>query len=289
MTPARSTGACPACGRPVFGGAKWCKARLCSHYAPIWAKDQQRKVFENCNAYSAGDGHAIMLTITAPGARVLPWDDRCAGLGPHKHSGLLGCRVDREAAKAWNATAPDRWRRLHDRCARLTARRTGSRPNMLVRAWETQTRGVLHVHAVIARGHGCDKLASDLYADELRRLSPTYGFGTVDKPTGRARLARESAAYISSYLTKGSGSKRTLCETVRSDELPRSIIHVSTVLTQQTCVTMRSLRFRRLVNRRWQCNLPFTEQRQIELLCAAFDAELEPIHAERGPPERRVT
>jgi hypothetical protein len=56
----------------------------------------------------------------------------------------------------------------------------------------------------------------------------------VDTPTGRARHARESAAYISSYLSQGKGHKRKLGETVRSDQLPRSIIHVSTALTLRT-------------------------------------------------------
>jgi hypothetical protein len=75
--------------------------------------------------------------------------------------------------------------------------------------------------------------------------------------------------------------KEGLSETVRSPEMPRSIIHVSIDLTQKTGVTMRALRFRRLVYARWHCNLTFPEQRNVQLFVEAFDGELVP---ERGPP-----
>jgi hypothetical protein len=282
------TGVCPECGRGTYGGADFCKARRCPHYAPIWARDQQRKVFANLTAYSDGDGHAVMFTPTAPGVGSLPWDeDHCRALGDHKHSGNLGCRVEPQSAREWNDTCSERWRRLNDRAARLTAKQTGRRPHLLTRAFEMQKRGVLHVHAVIARGTWADKHAADVYGRHLARLAVSYGFGHVDEPTGRARAARESAAYISSYLSSKRGGKRTLGETVLSDELPRSVIHVSTRLTMQTCVTMRSLRLRRLIHVRWDTDLPFTEQRSVEQLLAAFPgSELVAVDdSERGPPQ----
>ena len=101
-----------------------------------------------------------------------------------------------------------------------------------------------------------------------------------DTPTGRARLAREAAAYISSYLPTGKGSKRKLGESVRSDQLPRSVIHVSTRLPMQTGVTIRALRFRRLAHCRWRVELPFPEQRLVQDLVAAFPG----YELERGPP-----
>jgi hypothetical protein len=275
------SGRCPACKRPVYAGATYCKARRCPHYAPIWARDQQRKCFENLGAYDEGEGHAVMLTITGPGADVLPWDtERCRPLGEHRCSGLLGCRVDAVAAQAWNATASDRWRRLHDRCARLAKRETGMRPLLLLRAFEMQSRGVLHGHAVVARGTWARKVAAGAYERHLVRLAASYDFGSVDTPTGRARHARESAAYVSSYLTQGKGSKRTLGETVRSDQLPQSVIHVATGLTMRTGVTMRALRFRRLLHSRWSVALPFPEQRGIQELVEAFPGCV----LERGPP-----
>jgi hypothetical protein len=175
---------------------------------------------------------------------------------------------------------------LHDRAARLAARECGSRPRLLTRAFEKQTRGVLHVHAVTGRGSWAEKTATAAYERHLCRLAPSYGFGRIDTPTGRARHARESAAYISSYLSRGKGAKRTLGETVRSDDLPRSIIHVSTALTMKTGVTMRALRFRRLVHARWGLELAFPEQRQVQALVDAFPG----CELERGPPrtERAV-
>lgn len=265
------SGVCPECQGSVYGGAEFCKRRLCPRYAPIWARDQQVKVFENLKAYTEGDGHAVMVTPTAPGADVLPWDEEhCAGLGPHRHSGLLGCRVQPEVAQAWNATCSDRWRRLHDRAARIAARETGRRPRLLTRAFEMQTRGVLHVHAVIARGTWPDKVAADVYNRHVSELAGEYGFGHVDTPTGRARSAVESAAYISSYLSRGKGSKRTLGETVRSDQLPRSIIHVATSLTLLTGVTMRGLRLRRLIWSLWQVSMSHLDQLQVQSILVAF-------------------
>lgn len=278
------TGRCPHCGRGTYGGAAHCKARRCPHYAPIWARDQQRKMFANLDAYGA---EAVMFTPTAPGRDRLPWDEgHCAGLGPHRHSGLLGCRVDRDAVHEWNSSCADRWRRLHDRAARLTARETGRRPRLLARAFEIQSRGALHVHAVVGRGTWSEKVAAACYGRHLERLAPAYDFGHIDTPTGRARLARESAAYISSYLSRGTGAKRQLGETVRSDQLPFSVIHVAVSLTQQTCVTMRALRLKRLVWHRWRVSMDPLEQRGVELLLAAFPgSELLAVDGERGPPE----
>ena len=280
------TGRCPACGRGTYGGATHCKCRRCPDYAPIWARDQQRKCFENLSAYDDGDSTAVMFTLTGPGKEELPWDEsRCVEPGNHKCDGRLGCKVHEDVARAWNASASERARRLFDRSARLTARETGVRPHMLLRGWEQQSRGVLHAHVVIGRGRMVDKRVSDVYGRHLARLASSYGFGRVDEPTGRARAARESAAYVASYLSTGKGHKRKLGETVLSDQLPRSVIHVSTDLTMRTCVTMRALRLRRLVWWRWRVVLPFEQQRGLEDLLSAFPgAELVAVDAPRGPP-----
>jgi len=50
---------------------------------------------------------------------------------------------------------------------------------------------------------------------------------------------------LSSYFVNGKNGKLTLEESVRSGQMPRSIIHVSHRLTQGSRVTMRALRLRR--------------------------------------------
>ena len=188
-----------------------------------------------------------MLAVTAPGSGELPWDTaHCAALGGHRHSGQLGCRVDRARAREWNATASARWRALHRR-AYQEIRRAGLKPTMLVRAFERQHRGVLHVHPVLAFTCPEERRATHLYAGALSELSPHYGFGFTERRL-RPISRRGAAAYLSAYFVTGKKGKETLQESVRSPDMPRSIIHVSTELTQRTGVTMRELRFRRFVH-----------------------------------------
>ena len=59
------------------------------------------------------------------------------------------------------------------------------------------------------------------------------------------REPRAAAAYLSSYFIAGKGSKISLEESVQSNWMPRSIIHVSVDLTRRSQVTMRNLRLRR--------------------------------------------
>lgn len=99
-------------------------------------------------------------------------------MGPeteHRCSGALGCRVDQEAAREWNRTAPDRWRRLH----RGAYQAAGLKPWMLYRVWEHQHRGVLHMHPVLAFGTVAAKAGAHRYARTLRELAQQYGFGLL--------------------------------------------------------------------------------------------------------------
>jgi len=84
----------------------------------------------------------------------------------------------------------------------------------------------------------------------LAELAPAYGFGYVERKV-RPMASRAAAAYLSSYFVTGKGSKPTLQESVTSTALPRSIIHVSSRLTQATGCTMRSLRLRRYAWHTW--------------------------------------
>ena len=238
------TGHCKHCGRFTYGRAATCRRRQCPGYAPLWAGDQRRKLFDNLGAYDGGN--VVVLAVTGPGAEVLPWDETlCRSAGPHAHSGARGCRVDRLQARLWNETASERWRRLHRRTYQAV-RRHGVRPRLLARVFELQQRGVLHIHPVLGFKTGADRHAAQLYARYLFELAPSYGFGHTERKL-QTRSPKRVAAYLSSYFVAGKKGKLSLQESVMSAEMPRSIIHVSAELTQRTGVTMRELRFRRFV------------------------------------------
>lgn len=219
----------------------------------MWAGDQRRKLFDNLAAFAGmvrvKDALVVMFSITAPGADVLPWDRRhCRARGPHRCSGDAGCRVDPWAAREWNRTAPRRWRDLHRRAYIATTRAYGKDCAlwMLCRVWEKQARGVLHVHPVIACATMRQKAAAEYYRARLDEWAGAYGFGFVSRKF-RPQPARGAAAYLSAYFCQGKKGKMTLRESVTTPDMPRSIVHVSTALTQATGVTMRELRFRRFV------------------------------------------
>ncbi|MEA2410874.1 MAG: hypothetical protein QOC77_1435 [Thermoleophilaceae bacterium] len=120
---------------------------------------------------------------------------------------------------------------------------------MLVRVFELQLRGVLHVHPVVAFGTPGQKAAAHSYLRRLVQLAPAYGFGFADRKL-EPIAASAAAAYLSSYFVTGKKEKLALHESVSSPAMPRSIIWVSPRLTQVTGCTMRELRYRRFV---WRC------------------------------------
>lgn len=216
----------------------------------------------------------MLLAVTAPGADRLPWDEQhCRRLGEHRHSGSLGCRVDPRAAREWNQSASERWRRLHRR-AYQAVRRHGVRSTLLVRAFERQRRGVLHVHPVLGFASPAERHAAHLYARYVESFAAHYGFGFTERRL-RKLSTKAAAAYLSAYFVTGKKGKESLQESVMASDMPRSIIHVSTELTQRSGVTMRELRFRRFV---WfiarTAGTSLTEAREIALHAVAGTLDL---------------
>ena len=84
---------------------------------------------------------SVMFTVTAPGADVFPFDARfCVHSPSQKCSGRIGCRVDPDAAEAFNKIAGKWWSQLH-RAAKVRAdRATGHKGKILARVWEKQKR-----------------------------------------------------------------------------------------------------------------------------------------------------
>lgn len=244
------TGVCEACGRSRWSLARTCRRRNCPGYAPVWAGDQRSKLFDNLKALQTLPGRqtdrVAMVTVTAPGARALPWDRAfCAPLGDHGCSGPLGCRVHPKTAGEWNKRAPAQWRRLH-RGAYQRTRARYPRFWMPARVWEKQGRGALHAHVVVPYGSGMQRAAAAFYVRQLHAMAEYYGFGYVDRKL-ESMGARAAAAYLSSYFVSGKREKAQLQHSVMTPSMPRSIVHVSNRLTQHTGITMRELRFRRFV------------------------------------------
>lgn len=244
---------CRYCGRRIPEAVYRCRRRTCPGYAALWAGDQRRRLFANLNAYAdqVPDGvrspRVLVSAVTAPGIEGgMEWDEHhCRARGEHEHSGQLGCRVRVSRAAPWNESAAKRWRDLH-RQVYQRCRREGLRPWLLVRVWEMQKRGVLHVHPVFAYSTLEEKRSADRYLEHLAALRASYGFGYVERKQ-RVREPRAAAAYLSSYFISGKGRKVSLEESVQSNWMPRSIIHVSAKLTQRSRVTMRSLRLKRFI------------------------------------------
>lgn len=227
----------------------------------MWAGDQRQKLFANLNAYAdqvpsgVRSPRVLVTAVTAPGVESgIAWDERhCRHLGQHKHSGKLGCKAPASVAARWNTSAAKRWRNMH-RDAYQRCRGEGLRPWMLMRVWEMQKRGLLHAHPVLAYSTPAEKAAADRYVEHLDDLRHRWGFGYIERKR-RVREPRAAAAYLSSYFINGKGHKASLEESVRSEWMPKSIIHVSVDLTQLSGVTMRNLRLRRYAWRIWR-NLP---------------------------------
>jgi hypothetical protein len=251
----------------------------------VWAGDQRQKLFRNLEVLR---GDIVLSAVTAPGAEQLPWDESvCAALGEHEHSGKLGCRVDRVAARAWNDSAAERWRRLHRRASQDTVKKLGTGSVWLVaRVWEMQARGVLHVHPVLAYGTARQMAGAHFYVERLAELAPHYGFGFAERKI-KPQPAQNAAAYLSSYFVKGKRGKETLWESARSPAMPRSIVHVSVRLTMRTGCTMRVLRLKRAIHYVWRATLPLDEIRTVSNILQAFPgAELvAPGDLDRAPPQ----
>lgn len=209
------------------------------------------RLFRNLELY---EGEAVtMIAVTGPGADYLPWDEQhCARLGAHRHSGRLGCRVQREFSVTWNKHASHNWSELHRAVGQKLAYHD-RRPLLVAKAWEYQKRGVLHVHLVFGFTSRVEKESVRMYLQEVVDRAPNYGFGWPDRDI-YAGEAKGAAAYLSSYFVGGKG-KLDIRETVKREDVPRNLIYVAQPLLRQSGISMRTLRLKRFlwhnVDREW--------------------------------------
>jgi hypothetical protein len=163
------------------------------------------------------------LTLTAPGADVLPWDRaKCRHSAGVACSGAIGCEVEADALAIWHDDIGMRWSRVIEDVRReLNPGETGlpvSRRSVLfdyMRTWEPQKRGAMHAHA-LARVEG---VCSDKrFQRVLREVATRHGFGKqldvqmIDLGTvevedqalslGQASTIARKAGYVAKYATK---------------------------------------------------------------------------------------
>lgn len=198
-----------------------CRRRTCRGCGRWWSADQRSKIRGNLRAYV---GHTALVTVTAPGVDVLPWADerheRCA-VGP---------------LAEWNATATGRWRDLHRIASRRAKRAAGDAPwCVLVKVWQEQRRGALHVHLVVPMASAAERAGSEAYVAALHEHRTGHSFGFVDRRL-EMRSTEHSGAYVARYVT----SELAACR-----NLPGHVVDVARKLTAQTGVTVRTLRAER--------------------------------------------
>lgn len=223
-----------------------CRRRSCPACGVVWLGDSHVRAVAAAHELR---GAVALVTITAPGADVLPW-------GPD------GRRVERRAAQEWNRNAPANWSALHDAAAAAARRRAqllGVEWRLLFKAWEYQKRGVLHLHIVLPAGSKAQVAVSEQYTRTLAQNAASKGFGFVDRGKLPGKGARQSsrrlspvaparaAAYVAGYLASSGAGKGGIAEVAAAQGVPGAILYVSNVLTRRSGVTMRSLRDRRRV------------------------------------------
>lgn len=277
-----------------------CRRRDCPNCGPIRSGDEYRKFLENIREH----GRVVLISITGPGADVLPWDSE------RRH--VIG-----SYAYAWNMTAAARYARLW-KAATLSAnrhvRRQGYRgrpPTRVANVWALQKRGVWHVHEALPAATPVELQWSRhvvrfidqvrkreeripgrerwLYLDLERTFGEPvrgfYGFGFIDRnplrhkasavayandTTAAAYLARNVAGYLSENIAAESAVGRRL------------LSYVSRRLTTTTGVTIRNLRRARYIYVCLRDSLPLPDWTNDELEICSRILGLSPELA-RGP------
>lgn len=201
----------------------------CPGCRKTWAKDRQISILGPLSRYS---GKVAMVTVTAPGADVLPW---ACSVDHDPCSGKKGCKVEHAVAERWNQSAPDRWALLWQR-VRNEVRVSGTL--ILAKVWEPQARGVAHLHLVVPLE------VHRAVVRALKELAADYGFGFVDDGRGvRAGApAIAAGAYVASYIGD-EGKLEAVCDAIREGVIPSRSFFVAPAIAEG--ITMRYLRLRR--------------------------------------------
>jgi hypothetical protein len=155
-------------------------------------ESHRRRVATVCASGSVGKEGLFMVTLTADGADVLPWDEsQCSHDPEDPCSGRVGCVVESLAAADWNGRAP----RAFSDVVTYVRRRSGV-DVQYVACWETQKRGVLHRHALV-RAPG---ISQRRFRAVWRLSAMRWGFG---RQVQCDALSGDRAAwYVAKYASK---------------------------------------------------------------------------------------
>jgi hypothetical protein len=237
----------------------------------------ERKFGANVAYYG---GAVSLLTLTPPGQDLLPWGDEerlvsgCVGEGNAEFSRL----VEYPYREVWNATAQARASRLFEAAQRNADRFVkrqwgGEVPRQIGNVRSEQKRGVWHFHWLLPMATEVERAWSrcvrryfeHAWRNELARWPPEerwrmlwaeyagerptrgfYGFGFVDRKTGRhGASSRKAARYM------GRNAAGYMARNVAG--VGRH--YVSARLVKKTGVTMRALR---------SCNWLYVRRKLIE-------------------------
>jgi hypothetical protein len=208
--------------------------------------------YDGIRSSSVKDPMVWFGTLTAPGVEWdggrLRWDRSCCTeKGPHECSGKKGRKPSSWAALTWNLAARGHWRRLRADIERRVKRELGYGTVLLIRAWELQARGLLHVHFILGYSTPQEKKAADLFARIVRGINSRerqfFGFDH-----GEPMRPESAGVYVASYFAKKRKGKLTIHDTVESEAVPRCPIYVATWLSQASGLSMRNLRLRRFAH-----------------------------------------
>lgn len=139
------------------------------------------------------------LTLTAPGADVLPWDTTLCSHSPGVAcSGDIGCVCEADALARWHNDLGARWNHFV-----TDLRRSLGVEIEYFKTWEGQARGALHAHAMLrVVGVVTDRRVRAA----VRLLARRHGFGGQLKcdavDLSDARTAARVAGYCAKYASK---------------------------------------------------------------------------------------
>lgn len=134
---------CSTCRGAVWAECGRTREDRCEHCA---MKHNRRLKKLIASGFTGRPSNFFFNTLTAPGQTVLEWDtSQCSHPPDRPCSGKIGCRVHEMDAAMWNASAPQAWSWF------MTAlrRELAGHEVQFFKCWETQKRGVLHLHAVV--------------------------------------------------------------------------------------------------------------------------------------------